>query len=250
MLLPTYNNETIVGRTLESVKWADEILVVDSFSKDQTLEIAQKFGARIIQHEYINSAKQKNWAVPQCKYNWVLQIDSDEVLEEGAELEIRAAIETASPEVHCFRLARKNHVLGKWVRHGGIYPDWEHRLFRRDQGRWFDREVHSNIRVPGQVAALKTHILHFGMPNISKQVKNIDRYTRYEADEMKKKGKRFSYLKWLLFPWLVFLYRFLWQQGFRDGWRGFFLASYNSFYYFLTLSKLKELEVLQLDKSP
>lgn len=250
VLLPTYNNESILRPTLESIKWADEILVVDSFSTDGTIALVKAYRARVIQHEYINSAKQKNWAVSQCLHEWVLQVDSDEILEDGAETEIRGAIATAAREVHCFRFARKNHVLGKWVRYGGIYPDWEHRLFRRDLGRWFDREVHSNIRVTGEIMTLSSHILHYGMPNLSKQIKNLDRYTRYEADELKKKGKQFSCFRWLVFPWLVFGYRYLWQQGFRDGWRGFFLAAYAAFYYFISHSKLKELEELKLDKSP
>lgn len=224
--------------------------MVDSYSSDSTVELVKSYGARVVQHKYINSAKQKNWAIPQCTYNWVLQIDSDEVLETGAEAEIRAVIANAPPEVDCFKLARKNHVLGKWVRYGGVYPDWEHRLFRKDKGRWFDREVHSNIRVSGEIKTLRSHILHYGTPNFSKQIRNLDRYTRYEADELKKKGRTFSYLKWILFPWLVFAYRFVWLQGFRDGWRGFFLAVYSAFYYFISHTKLKELEELNLDKSP
>jgi glycosyltransferase involved in cell wall biosynthesis len=250
VLLPTFNNEKILKPTLESIKDADELLVVDSFSTDGTVELVTSYGARVIQHVYINSAKQKNWAVPQCRNEWVLQIDSDEVLEPGALDEIRRSIALAPPEVHCFKMARKNHMLGEWIRFGGIYPDWEHRVFRRDLGRWSDREVHSNIRVTGEIRTLKSQILHYGMPNLSKQIKNLDRYTRYEADELRKKNRKFSYMKWIVFPWLVFFHRYLWLQGFRDGWRGFFLASYIAFYYFISQSKLKELEVLKLDKSP
>ncbi|WP_425421106.1 glycosyltransferase family 2 protein [Phaeodactylibacter xiamenensis] len=250
VLLPTFNNEAILLPTLESVKWADELLVVDSYSTDGTVQLARSYGAKVIQHEYINSASQKNWALPQCKFSWVLQIDSDEVLEPGAEKEIRKAIAKAPNDLHCFRLARKNDVLGKWIRFGGIYPDWEHRLFRKDKGKWFDREVHSNVRVPGKVETLKCHIIHYGTPNLSKQIKNLDRYTRYEADELKKRGKTFSYFRWFVFPWLVFGYKYIWLQGFRDGWRGFFLAVYAAFYYFIAQSKLKELEELNLEKSP
>src|SRR3979490_376106 len=92
ILLPTFNNAATVRVTLESAKWADEILVVDSFSTDNTLQICQEYGARIIQHEYINSARQKNWAAPQCRHEWILQIDTDEILESGAREEIEAAL--------------------------------------------------------------------------------------------------------------------------------------------------------------
>ncbi len=250
VLLPTFNCASYVQATLESIKWADELLVVDSFSTDGTLELVQSYGAKIIQHKYINSAKQKNWALQYIDTEWTLQIDTDEILEYGAEEEIRAYIASCPVAVHCFRFPRKNHMLGKWVRFGGIYPDWENRLFRTKEGSWFDREVHSNIRVPGEYRYMKSHILHYGMPSISKQVRNLDRYTRYEADELKKKGRKFSYVRWLVYPWLVFAHRYLWLQGFRDGWRGFFLAIYLSFYYFLSYTKLKEIEVLKLEKSP
>jgi glycosyltransferase involved in cell wall biosynthesis len=250
ILLPTYNCGSSIRAALESVKWADEIVIVDSYSTDNTLDIANEYKVQILQHEYLNSAKQKNWALPSCSHEWVFQIDSDEVLEPDAENIIRNAIENATIEIDCFRMARKNHMLGKWVRYGGIYPDWEHRLFRKNKGQWFDREVHSNFKVSGTVETLPCHLLHFGMPDISKQLKNLDRYTRYEADELKKNNRKFGYLKWLFFPLLIFLHRYLYLQGFRDGWRGFFLARYTAFYYFLSHSKLKEMEVLNLGKSP
>lgn len=138
-----------------------------------------------------------------------MQIDTDEVLEDGAEDEIRAAIGTYPKDIHCFRFPRKNHMLGQWVRFGGIYPDWEYRLFRTKEGQWFDREVHSNIRVPGKYGYLQSHIIHYGMPNISKQLRNLDRYTRYEADELLKKGKTFSWIRWLLFLYLIFFHRYI-----------------------------------------
>lgn len=250
VLLPTYNCADIIRPTLKSIKWADEILVVDSYSTDETLDICREYGARIIQHEYINSAKQKNWAVPQCAHEWVFQIDSDEILESSAHEEILNAIGNAPPAVEAFRIARKNHVLGRWMRYGGIYPDWEMRLFRRAKGRWFDREVHSNVRVSGHVGTLKSHLFHFGMPNISKQLSNLDRYTRYEADEYRKQGKSFQLLQLILRPWLVFGYRYLWKQGFRDGMRGFIVCAYLAIYSFLSLAKLWEIEELGLDKSP
>ncbi len=102
----------------------------------------------------------------------------------------------------------------------------------------------------GKIETLPCHLLHYGMPDISKQLKNLDRYTRYEADELKKKNRSFGYVKWTLFPLLIFLYRYVYQQGFRDGWRGFFLARYMAFYYFLSHSKLTEIEELNLERSP
>ena len=249
-LIPTYNNESELSELLLSLRWVDTILIVDSFSSDDTVSIAENLGAKVVKNRYLNQAEQSNFALQFVTTEWVLQLDTDELLEEGAEKEILDSIANCPLQVDCFRFRRKNHMLGKWIRYGGIYPDWENRLFRANKGKWFDREVHSNIRVPGEYRFLKSHIIHNGMPNISKQVKNLDRYTRYEADELKKKGKKFSYIKWLVFPLLVFIHKYLWLQGFRDGWRGFFLARYAAYYYFLSHSKFKEMEIMNLDKSP
>jgi glycosyltransferase involved in cell wall biosynthesis len=250
ILLPTFNNANSVRETLESVKWADEILVVDSFSTDETVAICREYGARLLQHEYINSAKQKNWAAPQCRHEWVLQIDTDETLEPGAREEIEAAIASCPADVHAFRLPRRNHVLGRWLRRCGIYPDYQMRLFRRDQGRWIEREVHAHVVVPGEVRTLKHHVMHYGMPSISKQLRNLDRYTRYEADELRKQGIRFRWSRVVVRPWLVFLHRYFWLRGFLDGWRGFVLCSYLAIYAFLSQAKLWELEELGLEQSP
>ena len=250
ILLPTYNCENTIISTLKSIKWCDEILVVDSFSNDRTLDIVKEYGANIIQHEYINSARQKNWALQYCKHDWVFQIDSDEILEEMAEAIIRDAINNAGENTHCFKMPRKNHVLGKWVKYGGLYPDWEYRLFRKEYGKWWDREVHSRIVVPGEVETLETPLIHHGMPNISKQILNLDRYTRYEANYLLRINVKFSWVKWLLKPIYIFFSRYIFQQGFRDGWRGLFLAVFYAFYSFLSQAKLLEMETLKLSKSP
>jgi glycosyltransferase involved in cell wall biosynthesis len=250
ILLPTFNNATTVRETLESVKWADEILVVDSFSADDTLAICSEYGARIVQHEYVNSAKQKNWAVAQCKHEWVLQIDTDEVLEPGAREEIETVVNSAPLQIHAFRLPRKNHVLGRWVRRAGIYPDFQTRLLRRDAGRWVEREVHAHVKVSGEVETLRHHILHYGMPNISKQLRNLDRYTRYEADELRKHGVSFGWTRVTVRPCFVFLKRYVWERGFLEGWRGLILSAYLAIYYFLTQAKLWELKELGLQQSP
>ena len=250
ILLPTYNCENTIISTLKSIKWSDDILVVDSFSNDSTLDIVKEYGVNIIQHEYINSARQKNWALQYCTHDWIFQIDSDEILEPGADEIIRTAITNASETMHCYKMPRKNHVLGKWVKYGGLYPDWEYRLFRKKYGKWWNREVHSRIVVPGTIGILDTHLLHYGMPNISKQLSNLDRYTRYEADELKKRHIKFSFVKWILGPVYIFMKRYFLLQGFRDGWRGLFLAVYASFYIFLSHTKLLEIQLLKLDRSP
>ena len=250
ILLPTFNCQTSIRDTLVSVEWADEIIVIDSFSEDKTIKIASEYGAKVFQHEYLNSAKQKNWAIQHCSNQWIFQIDSDEILEDKAEGIIRNAIKNADENIHCFKMARKNHVLGKWVKYGGLYPDWEYRLFRKEHGKWWDREVHSKIIVFGKIGMLKTPLLHYGMRSISKQLSNLDRYTRYEADELIKKDIKFSFIKWLIGPPFIFLKRYFLLQGFRDGWRGLFLAVYAGIYLFISHTKLLEIQLLKLKRSP
>jgi glycosyltransferase involved in cell wall biosynthesis len=250
ILLPTFNNADSIRPTLESVKWADEILIVDSFSTDATLEICREYRARIIQHEYVQSAKQKNWATPQCANEWVLQIDSDEILEEGTREEIFDALARAGSEVHAFRLARKNHILGEWLTIANLYPDYQTRLFRRERGRWQDKEVHAHVEVPGLVGTLHHHILHYGMKSISNQLRNLDRYSRYQADELQKRGKRFHWYHLALRPFAVFGYYYFWKRGFMAGYRGLTLSVLNTAFDWFAYAKLWELEAFKLDASP
>src|SRR5882724_5135142 len=250
VLLPTFNNAEIIRATLESIQWADEILVVDSFSTDSTLDICREYGARIIQHEYIQSSKQKNWAIPQCAHEWVLQIDTDEVLEAGAKEEILTRTAAAPPEVHAFALPRKNHVLGKWISTANLYPDLQTRVFRRDVGRFEDKEVHAHVSVPGKIEVLEHNVLHYGMTSISKQLSNIDRYSRYQADELRKRGKQFTWTQLVVRPLAVFGYYYFRKLGFTAGYRGLLIATLNATHDFWAHAKLWELEVSELANVP
>lgn len=250
VLLPTYNSAATVRATLESVKWADEILVVDSYGTDATLDICREYGARIIQHEYINSATQKNWAIPQCVHEWVLQLDSDEVLEEGAADEIRSIIARAKADELVFWLPRKNFIFGEPIRLPSLYPDYQTRLFRRDVGRFEDKQVHARVCLAGRVGVLRHHILHHGMPTLTKQLSNLDRYARYEADELWRSGNRFHGWQLVLRPWAIFLYFFVWERSFTAGPRGLMVAAINTTFDFWAHAKLWEIQSLGLDASP
>jgi glycosyltransferase involved in cell wall biosynthesis len=243
VLIPTYNEESKLVDCLESVKWAEEILVVDSYSTDQTLKIAEKYGARIIQHEYINSAKQKNWAIPQCSYEWVLQIDSDERLEPALQDEIRKVLMDVPTDVNAFIGPTKNHLFGKWIRMMEIYPGNRIRLFRRDKGRFEELEIDAHIIVPDKVEVLKNHVLHFGFQSVSQKLLPLDRYTRYESDEREKQGRRYSWLNITIRPLAVFLYYYLYKLGFLEGVRGLILAVYRMDFVFWTYAKLWEKEM-------
>lgn len=250
VLLPTFNSAKIIRDCLESWKWADEILVVDSYSSDTTLEICREYGARIIQHEYIQSAKQKNWAIPQCAHEWVLQVDTDERPEPGLREEIQAALESAPDQVDGFRMPFAHQILGQWVKVAGLYPEYHLRLFRKSKGQFEDKEVHAHVRVEGQVVLLRHHIVHYGMTSISKQLSNMDRYSRYQADELKKRGKRFRWHQLVFRPVLIFARTFFWERGFTAGTRGLLISAINATLDFWTHAKLWEIETFHLDASP
>ncbi len=179
VLLPVYNEEKNIKACLESVNWADEILVVDSYSSDRTLEIARDFGARILQHEYINSAKQKNWTIPQCTFEWVLQIDADERVTPQLRDEIQTILQNPPLDIDGYFNPTENHMLGQWI---WSYPDPRLRLFRRDKGCFQDIEVDARVIVPGRVAYLRNNVLHYGFETISQKLGPLDRYSRYEFE--------------------------------------------------------------------
>ena len=250
VLLPTFNNEMIVRECLETLKWADEILVVDSFSNDRTLDICREYDARIIQHEYIQSANQKNWAIPQCAHEWVLQVDTDERLEPGLIEDIKRILENSPTDIYGYRIPFKHHILGEWVRVMDLYPEYHLRLFRRDVGQFEDKQVHAHIRVLGRIETLSHHILHYGMTSISKQLSNLDRYSRYQSDELNKRGKRFRWHQLVFRPFAIFLYHFIYKRGFTVGYRGLLISAINATFDFWTHAKLWEIQTFQLPASP
>jgi glycosyltransferase involved in cell wall biosynthesis len=247
VLIPSFNSEKTVRPTLESVKWADEILICDSFSTDRTLDIARDYGARIIQHEYINSASQKNWAIPQCRNEWVLIVDTDEVLEPGMKEEIQRLL-SDNGNTEGFWIPRKNFIYGKWMRCGGIYPDLQLRLFRRDKGRYEAREVHAHLTVPGKQAVLTHHFLHEGFKDLGTWLVKSERYVRYEIDELENRQKRFGWTHVTFFPLVVFLKTYFLKAAILEGYRGFLLAILDSFYYFLIYARLYERQILKNEK--
>jgi glycosyltransferase involved in cell wall biosynthesis len=250
VLLPTYNNAALLPALFAAYAWADEIVVVDSFSTDNTLALAQAHGVRVLQRRYDQSANQKNWAIPQCAHAWILQVDTDELPEPGLREEIEQLLLTPSADIHGYRIPFKHHILGQWVRVMNLYPEYHLRLFRKATGRFEDKEVHAHVQTPGTVGALRHHLLHYGMPTLSKQLSNLDRYSRYQADELRKRGKRFHWTHVVFRPLAVFAYYFFYKRGFTAGYRGFFLSAHNALFDFWAHAKLWELEELGLPASP
>lgn len=243
-LVPTYNNENTIRNCLESVKWADYIFVADSFSTDRTLDICKEYTDWIVQHEYINSATQKNWAMPQIKTEWVFQIDSDEIVEPALAVEIMQVLSQPGLLADGFEIPRKNLVWGKWIRSSGIYPDWQLRLFEAQKGRWTNREVHAHVTGLNNVQRLDNHLIHNGFADLSGELVQFSRQVvKWESNELIKNERRWRWRDVTLRPIAIFLFLYIFRGGFRDGFRGFFLAVYRAFYSFMTYSRLYESEV-------
>ena len=239
VLIPSFNSEATIRKALESVKWADEILIVDSFSQDRTLEICSQYTDHILQHAYENSTSQKNWALRFCTHPWILQLDSDEELEEGLAEEIKSVL-SRPHDTHCYLIPRKNFIYGKWIKTCGIYPDYQTRLFRKDTAKFSERSVHAKIIAPGKFQTLKHHLLHHDFKDVSSYLSKLSRYTNYELTELLKKGHSLSWLDLYLRPPLVFFYVYFWKRGFQDGYRGLLQAVLASQYVFLKHAKLWE----------
>lgn len=237
VLVPTGNAADVIAGCLNTVTWADELLVADSFSTDGSADIARSFGARVVQREYGYSASQKNWAIPQASGDWVLIVDTDERIPSELRDEILQAVH--SSQFVGYRIPRLNHCFGRPLRHGGNFPDYQLRLFRRDLGRYADVRVHAPFVLDGQCGTLENHIVHYGQRSVSQIARVLlQRYTTWEAEQKNLSGVKFRTSQLALRPLLAFGYRYFRQQGFRDGAEGFFMAAVWSAYVLITYSKL------------
>jgi glycosyltransferase involved in cell wall biosynthesis len=247
-IIPTFNNEKIIQRSIESIKWADEILIVDSYSTDSTFEICREYGARIIQHEYINSAIQKNWAIPQAQHDWIFLLDSDEEIDPALKEEILNVLENPPENIDGYRMARKNLIYGKWVKTCGYYPDYQERLFRK-KCRYIEREVHAHVNIASERRGQLNHdIIHHDMPDLQKYWAKFPRYMNYELDQLIKEGRTFRLREITFRPLYMFCWSYFYKQGFRDGIRGFLLSVLNAYYNFVMYMKLWEYERAKEDR--
>jgi glycosyltransferase involved in cell wall biosynthesis len=233
VIVPCYNNEDIIRDCLESVKWADEILICDSFSTDKTLNIVREYTNRIIQHKYINSATQKNWAIPQASNEWVFIVDTDERISKELKDEVMSILKNPD-EFDGFKIPRANYSFGKRLRYGGYWPDYQLRLFKKTKGRYQPREVHAHVVLEGKIGYLKNPIIHFPNRELEQVIeKLLIKYAKWEAKERLKKEKP-SIAKLIIAPTKIFIYRYILMMGFLDGVGGFIAANLWAMYTFLT----------------
>lgn len=238
----TYNEEANIRRTLESVKWADEIVVVDSGSTDRTVEICREYTDRIFHQDWLGFARQKNFAIGKTEGDWVLSLDADEPIEPALADEIRGII-SSSRSFDGYRIPRRTFFLGKQIKHGGWYPDYNLRLFRRGKGSFEDRTVHEAIRVPGSVGKTLHAIEHYAYQDLASYMTSINKYSSLAVDVMEEKGIsafKASWMNIMFRPVLTFVLKYFIRLGFLDGKHGLVLNLFHSYYVFAKYAKAWE----------
>jgi glycosyltransferase involved in cell wall biosynthesis len=270
VIVPIKNEAGNLRRCLDSVRWADEIFVVDSQSTDGSIEIAQQLAAQVVQFQFNGTwPKKKNWALENLpfRHEWIFILDADEVLPPEAELEFARAIADAN-SIAGYWINRRFRFMGKWLRHS-YYPNWNLRLFRHSLGRYEklteadtqsgDNEVHEHVIVRGATGRLRCEMDHYAFPTVEVFVEKHNRYSNWEArvsaerrlsgsaarissGEVGRRRKLKLLSQRLPFrPLLRFLYIYIWQKGFLDGREGYYFARLHSVYEFLSVAKTYEL---------
>ena len=237
----TFNEEANIGRCLAALAGvADDVVVVDSFSTDRTVEICQAHGARVVQNAFVGYVEQKNFATTQAKFDHVLQLDADEVLTDALRVEIQQV--KADWQHAGYTLPRLTGYCGHWVRHGGWYPDRKLRLYDRRLGRWTGLLLHERYELnAGQtVGQLQADLLHYSYNSVEQHVRQLNKFTSISADELALRGKsRVSWAQLLLKPLWKFVHGYFFRFGFLDGFAGLCIAGISAWGVFLKFAKLK-----------
>jgi glycosyltransferase involved in cell wall biosynthesis len=234
----TLNEERNVARAIESLRCADEILILDSGSEDRTVELAEKLGARVIEAGWRGYAGQKNWAAEQATHDWILSLDADEALSESLEAEIWN-VKKSGPRYAAYTMPRLARYLGRWILHSGWYPDRKVRLYDRRKAKWVGDFVHESVESDGPVGHLQGNILHFTCDSLSEHLRTLDRYTTLAAQELAARKVKVPLSKVILDPAWTFVKAYFLQRGFLDGLEGLTISYMAAFYTFLKYSKAR-----------
>jgi glycosyltransferase involved in cell wall biosynthesis len=224
---------------LESVAWCDETVVVDSGSRDDTVRIARKHATRVLHHDWAGHVAQKQFALEQTLGDWVLCLDADE----RCTPELRGLLQGAllnPPDVAGFEVRRRSFHLGRWIRHGGWYPDWKLRIIRRGRARWGGQDPHDRLVPDGEIRRLDADLVHYTYRGFADQLRTVQRFSDVVAEGWLAEGRRFSLWRAVAHPPTKFFECYVWKAGFRDGFPGFVIAATSAFYVFTKHVKLWE----------
>jgi glycosyltransferase involved in cell wall biosynthesis len=240
VVIVTKNEEVNIEDALKSVSDASEIVVVDSFSSDRTVEICRQYTDKVFQHEWQGFAGQKQTAVDYAEGPWVFILDADERVTPELKAEIVSSISKA--DSNGYYMPRENYFIGKWIKHSGWWPDHTLRLFKKDKGRLEPREVHEKVVVEGSAGYLKNPLKHYTYRSVSDFVERMDRYSTLAAREIVKKSGRAWLFALAVKPLFTFIKMYVLRLGFLDSTRGLMLALLYSYYTFLKYAKTWESE--------
>jgi glycosyltransferase involved in cell wall biosynthesis len=240
VVVVTLNEAERIRACLESVVWADELIVVDAESQDKTALIARELTDRVFVRPWPGFSAQKNFAIAQATGEWILSLDADETVSVPLRAEIEAVVRGAGDAVG-YTVPRRNVFWGRWVRHGGLYPDRQLRLFRRGRGAFVERPVHESVTVDGPVGRLTGHLEHRSYRDVADFLARADHYASLGADDWLAAGRPVRPLLDLVArPIGRFLGMYVARAGFLDGWRGFLLATLYAYYVFMRSTKVWE----------
>lgn len=235
-----------IARCLESIRWAEEIVVVVSEqTTDATAEVARGFTDRVLVRRFEGFSDQRDWADGQAGGDWILSVDCDEVVSSELAREIRETL--VAPGFRAYRVPHLDYMFGKWIRHGGWYPQYHVRLYERGQARW-SRDVHERADVATPLGTLQNPIRHYAHEHVADWLAKMARYTSLEAEGMHRAGVRMTVPRLLAEPPLYSGYKYFWQQGWRDGAHGLVLALLLGCYRLVRNLKLWDLQ--QSQKGP
>ena len=242
VIIITQNEEKNIRACLESIAWVDEIVVVDAYSQDETVAICREFTENIFQRKWPGFAEQKRFALEQATGHWIISLDADEELTAEARDEIRAFLAEAPADCSGCSFPRQSFYLGRWIRHGGWYPDRKLRLVRRGRARWTGDDPHDKLTPDGPVHNLGGNINHYVYRDISHQLGTVDSFSTITARQWHDQGRRAGVAVMLAKTMGKFFETYIWKLGLLDGMPGFIISVISSYYVFLKYAKLWELE--------
>ncbi len=236
----TRDESANIAAALESVRWADEIIVVDSESTDNTATIARQFTDKVIVRPWPGYAAQKNFAADQARNDWILSLDADERVTPQLAERVRTLL-SSGPAAAGYRIPRVTFHFGRWIRSTDWYPDYQLRLYDRRRGRWAARYVHESVEITGPIEQLAGELQHYPYRDLEHHVQTMDRYTTLAARQMFEDGRRARWIDILITPRLTFFRNYILRGGFRDGMPGLVISAMNWYYVGLKFAKLWEL---------
>ncbi|MDH3403572.1 MAG: glycosyltransferase family 2 protein [Acidobacteriota bacterium] len=232
VIITTFNEEVNIGECIESVLWADEILVVDSFSTDRTVEIARTYPVKLLQREYFGSAAQKNWSLDRVAHDWVMILDADERVQQQLAAEILRLL-AGEPKALGYYVRRRNIVFDREIKHSGWSTDKVIRLFHRAHGRYPNRRVHADVDIEGDVPILKHTLRHYTYRSLQQYIEKLMNYAEWGAAQAFREGRRAGLVELGIRPLYRFLRTYVLQLGFLDGLHGIVVCGLQAYGTFL-----------------